>query len=515
VRDAKATSQITAGTLCSRVNHRYNTASTTVVTDVLDIKYQKGNIATETATACERINPQVLDPSTNAKANIFFAQAVAQLALQIKQRAWEDHRVQRFECAIPAIDLLQWLQINGADAHYYWRNRKGTLAISGLDAASHFRLNNMADLDSVFDLAKDKIAQQNCRYLCNIGFNANSMRGIWQNAPQAQLVLPLVEATQHYQNYKLAINLCADSATSFKAQKSRVLSHLERLRFDVDTGISKQQKYTLTKRTNRPSRDQWPAMVEKALQTMQTTGLRKLVLARHVELDFAEEIEPTSLLERWQKQNHNCFAFLFKNTESAFLGCSPERLFHRNARKLSTEALAGTVSRGTCLEEDFFYEQQLRSDPKLRLEHQLVMAFLRQRLSEVATNIDGLDEVAVFKLAKVQHLYFPLRATLNKGINDAQLLNRLHPTPAVCGVPQSHAMNLIDGMEPSPRGLFSGVVGVVSPQETEMCVAIRSALLQGSKLNGYSGVGIVEGSEEQLEWEELEAKVSTLLDLFS
>lgn len=480
---------------------------------MLDLNSSKNDITSEGLSAGERFAPHALKPQPDPSSNVFFTQAVSNLSRQVKQSKWICSKAQRFEHAIPATDPLDWLQINTAESQYYWRNRKGTLAISGLDAASHLSLNNMTELRALFDQAKQQIAHLNCHFICSIGFNTNSMKGIWKNHPQAQLALPLVEVSQHYQNYKLAINLCANSVLAFDEQKNQALSYLRKLRFNKNS--SEPNKYTILKRTDKPSREQWSAIVSKALQEIQSGALKKLVLARHVELNFAGNLTGPSLLGKWQEQNQNCFSFLLKNASNTFLGCSPERLFSRRGRELSTEALAGTVERGACLEEDFFNEQQLLRDPKLRHEHQLVVDFLQQGLKKIATRIQTEPEAVAFKLARVQHLYFPLQATLQKNVDDTRLLELFHPTPAICGVPPSHAMTLINQMEPSSRGLYAGVVGVISPKEADMCVSIRSALLQGSKLHCYSGVGIVEGSEEQQEWDELEAKISTLLDLFS
>ncbi|MGE5438824.1 MAG: chorismate-binding protein, partial [Bacteroidota bacterium] len=95
------------------------------------------------------------------------------------------------------------------------------------------------------------------------------------------------------------------------------------------------------------------------------------------------------------------------------------------------------------------------------------------------------------------------------------IMEGLHPTPAVCGVPQADAMNVIKKMEDYHRGMYAGIVGWFNfKKEGEFAVAIRSALLKGRKLYAFAGGGIVEGSDPAAEYKETELKLKPILALF-
>ena len=240
--------------------------------------------------------------------------------------------------------------------------------------------------------------------------------------------------------------------------------------------------------------------------------MHKVVLARRVDLLLNAPLPAFLVLERWHQSNPGSFCFALENGERLFMGCSPERLFSRTGDRVFTESLAGTVRRGVTDQEDAALERILRQNPKLIHEHELVTRYIRTQLAPWVTRIDtGPDQASIFKLDRIQHRYLPIRATLRQGVRDDQLLAALHPTPAVCGFPRDPARALISRQETTRRGWYSGVVGRVCPRRSEFAVAIRSALLHRDRLLCYSGVGIVEGSDAEAEWNELEAKIESLL----
>ncbi|MEF1290041.1 isochorismate synthase, partial [Vibrio sp. M260118] len=182
---------------------------------------------------------------------------------------------------------------------------------------------------------------------------------------------------------------------------------------------------------------------------------------------------------------------------------------------LYTEALAGTIGRGTNASQDMELANWLSNDAKNLNENQYVVDDIIERLSPYSEHVEVEQEARLVRLRKVQHLKRSIHAQLHKGINGVQLLSALQPTAAVAGLPREESMAFIQQNESFARGWYAGSMGFISQQRAEFCVAIRSALVLNDKVQLFAGAGIVPGSVAEHEWQELDKKMSTLLSLFS
>jgi menaquinone-specific isochorismate synthase len=108
----------------------------------------------------------------------------------------------------------------------------------------------------------------------------------------------------------------------------------------------------------------------------------------------------------------------------------------------------------------------------------------------------------------VQHLYNRFSGTLKPQVTDRDLLQALHPTPAMGGFPREKALAFLEKRECFDRGWYAAPLGWISPDRADFVVGIRSALVLGNDLHVFAGGGIVQGSIPQQEWEELEHKIS-------
>ena len=198
-----------------------------------------------------------------------------------------------------------------------------------------------------------------------------------------------------------------------------------------------------------------------------------------------------------------------------FLGGTPELLYQRSANEIFSEAIAGTRMRGKNEQEDERYESELLNSEKDRREHRFVMDTVRDILKGLCTSVDTCQEVSVLKLSRVQHLYANYCGKLKPGVTDADIISRLHPTPAVGGYPTDRALPEIGRLEPFRRGWYAAPVGWISRDKAHFAVAIRSGLIIGPELYLYSGAGIVEGSEADLEWDEINNKIANFLRILN
>ncbi len=225
------------------------------------------------------------------------------------------------------------------------------------------------------------------------------------------------------------------------------------------------------------------------------------------------DINPWAMLDQWARHAQDCFHFGFQfSPEQAFIACSPERLYRREDRHLFTEALAGTIRRSGDEEVDAQLATELLADSKNRLENRLVHADILSRLAPLAHDAT-LTEPRILKLRLLQHLKCDIEAELKPGVCDWQLLDALHPTPAVGGAPREAALAFIREFEPYDRGWYAGACGMLSRETSEFSVAIRSARIQPGSVTLFAGAGIVAGSEPVAEWAELDNKIANVLSL--
>jgi menaquinone-specific isochorismate synthase len=269
---------------------------------------------------------------------------------------------------------------------------------------------------------------------------------------------------------------------------------------------------SLFDRTDLPEEADWCKIIENALKAIHQGNLGKVVLARKTTLRFTSPIDPWDLFLRLRK-SANPSATLFcvqQGPHSAFLGATPEKLFTRDGRNLSTMAVAGTRKRSLDPVEDEALSQELLNSIKDRREVDFVADFILEAIDPLCERVE-LAPLTVLKSARVQHLHYPIHAILKEGISDAVLMQILHPTPALGGTPRSNALAFIEQHEPFSRGYYGAPIGWSSDVYADVAVAIRSAMIENCDLHLFAGTGIVEGSKPLDEWEELEHKISPFL----
>lgn len=266
-------------------------------------------------------------------------------------------------------------------------------------------------------------------------------------------------------------------------------------------------------RRDLPELPHWSELVDKVLHPESLISCPKVVLARQSRFALPRPVSAFALLKRWHQAEHRTIPFLMQLApDSSFLGCTPERLYQRRSREITTEALAGTVR--NCPLGGGAGVSELRSDIKIHRENFLVQDYIERQLMSLCETTQVNPFADVVELKHIQHLRKSMTGYLHPEIQDEGILNALHPTPAIGGAPKDLALRFIAEHEPFQRGWYAGAIGYMSADETEFSVAIRSALIQSETIDFYAGAGIVAGSEPIAEWLELESKIASVLALF-
>jgi menaquinone-specific isochorismate synthase len=250
------------------------------------------------------------------------------------------------------------------------------------------------------------------------------------------------------------------------------------------------------------------------LRSLERKAYQKIVLARKVTFEFAEGVDPACLVRALKEKTGRCFHFLFQpHRRAAFVGASPESLYRRDGRILTTEAIAGSRPRGYSKDGDRVLKDELMTNEKELREHAFVVTGIGKSLGGLCPSLVGDESPEVLRLPRCQHLITRFKGQLADGVKDADLLAALHPTPAVGGYPTNQALSDILRLESFDRGWYAGPVGWMSKYGAQFAVGIRSGLCDGSRMHLFSGAGIVDGSVPDREWDEVENKISDFVNL--
>ncbi len=262
------------------------------------------------------------------------------------------------------------------------------------------------------------------------------------------------------------------------------------------------------------SRAAWAEMIDRATTAIAVGALDKVVLARVCEVRSDAPIDAATPLATLDAHYGDSYRFLFEpRPHHAFLGATPELLVSVSGGDVTTMALAGSAARGQTPAEDDALAAALLAAAKDRHEHELVVAAVRAHLAEAAGELTAPAAPVVLRLRNIQHLLTPIAGRLRRpGEGALRLARRLHPTPAMGGVPPERALAFLREAEPVPRGWYAAPIGWIDGAlDGVFAVGIRSAVTQHDRAWLYAGAGIVAGSSPDREWDETALKFRPML----
>jgi menaquinone-specific isochorismate synthase len=266
-------------------------------------------------------------------------------------------------------------------------------------------------------------------------------------------------------------------------------------------------------RRSATARAAWEAAVEKALSAIRAGRVSKVVLARTLDVELDDALDPARLLARLWDANRGSHVFLFEPEPGrALVGAAPETVATLRDGVFHATAVAGSIRRGDDPAEQEELAGRLLASVKDRAEQRFALDDMVTRLETVAHQIRTDPEPHVLTLPGIQHLETEIRASVPSGTGVLDLLRLLHPTPAVCGLPRDAALAFLAEEEPFERGWYAGPVGWFDADGNGVFApALRSAVGQGRAWRLFAGAGIVEGSVPALEWEETGIKFDPVL----
>jgi len=335
----------------------------------------------------------------------------------------------------------------------------------------------------------------------------------WAEFPDARFVFPRVQVTITDRGPWLTVNAAGPDA-SVDAVEARIETERERIG-SLPTAAPETPQPGIAGRRRTTTTETWRASVTTATDRIAAGELQKVVLAQALEVDLAADLEVVDILSRLGEKYPSCTRFLVEPAGTdppAFFGATPERLVSLRGRTVETDALAGTTGRGETPSEDEWLARELLDDPKNVHEHELVAETIRDQLAPFAASVSTGDR-QIKRLATVQHIHTPITAELAADTHVLSLVEALHPTPAVGGLPPEAALETIRETEPFDRGWYAAPIGWIDAAGNgTFAVGLRSAVATRRRATLFAGVGIVGDSDPDREWDEVELKFRPILD---
>ena len=261
------------------------------------------------------------------------------------------------------------------------------------------------------------------------------------------------------------------------------------------------------------SKEEYCGMVEKTKHYIKEGDIFQGVISRRFEADY-----DGSLLNAYRvlrTTNPSPYMYYMQIKDMQIAGTSPETMVKLTNGKLMTFPVAGTRKRGKDKEEDMALEKELLADKKECAEHNMLVDLARNDLGRISEygSVKVEDYMAIHRFSKVMHIASTVTGTIAKDKTCGDTIEALLPAGTLSGAPKFRACEIIDELEPVPRGVYGGAIGYLDfSGNLDVCIAIRTAVKKGKKVYVQAGAGVVADSIPENEYQECANKAGAVIE---
>jgi anthranilate synthase component I len=315
---------------------------------------------------------------------------------------------------------------------------------------------------------------------------------------------------------KLYLIVYADPAQpeAYANAKKRLRELREQLKYSVSAPVVKATQGYPAERDF--AKADYIAAVERAKELIAGGDFMQVQVGQRIKKRYTES--PLSLYRALRSLNPSPYMYYYHFGDFHVVGASPEILVRQEqveaGQKITIRPLAGTKPRGATPEKDKAAEVDLISDPKERAEHVMLIDLARNDIGRIARtgSVKVTEAFTVERYSHVMHIVSNVEGILNDGMTSMDVLKATFPAGTLTGAPKVHAMELIDQLEPTKRGLYGGACGYLSyAGDMDVAIAIRTGIVKDGTLYVQAAAGVVADSVPELEWRETEAKARAML----
>jgi menaquinone-specific isochorismate synthase len=401
-----------------------------------------------------------------------------------------------------------------------WEQPGAGLAFAGAGSAWEMRATGpgrFGQISSAMRMMQAALVRDDDASFPSLGGFAFGVHGdgshIWSDFPDARFVVPQVLIQNDGGDALLRVTVQVGPRSVPVDIEQQLNDLFERARVWSEAPLPAPRNQPGVRAESFPGGTSWQSSVSTAVALIRQGLLDKVVLAREERLLATSPFSPFSTLARLRRSDAAATLFAMQSGGAWFLGASPERLVRLRDDRVDVTCLAGSIGMGRGEDERRQLASQLLASEKDREEHEIVVRSTMSALAEVCadvTRLPGTPRVATART--VQHLETPVSARMCEAGTILDLVERLHPTPAVGGYPTDRALSIMCELEEIDRGWYAGPFGWADVDRAgEFVVAIRSALLSGRMASVFAGSGIVADSVAFAEYEETCLKLRPIL----
>ncbi|MQR02656.1 anthranilate synthase component I [Glaciimonas soli] len=263
--------------------------------------------------------------------------------------------------------------------------------------------------------------------------------------------------------------------------------------------------------------------VAKAKEYVMAGDLMQVQIGQRIKKPYVDS--PLMLYRSLRSLNPSPYMYFYNFGDMQIVGSSPEILVRNEQtsaatatseakRKVTIRPLAGTRPRGATPERDEQLAVELLADPKEIAEHVMLIDLARNDIGRIADTgtVKVTDQMVIEKYSHVQHIVSNVEGTLKSGLSNLDVLKATFPAGTLSGAPKVRAMEIIDELELTKRGIYGGACGYLSfGGEMDVAIAIRTGVIKDGMLYVQAAAGIVADSVPETEWEETENKARAVL----
>ena len=427
---------------------------------------------------------------------------------------------------VDTLDLLESVDPALMPERMFWSDPRGTLAFAAAGAVHMFEHSGSdrftgtdRELEQLLrDAIVDGVPDRRGVGPIAVGgfsFEEDGPRSeTWEGFGSSRLFVPTALVTSGNGESWLTLNLTVDPngessiSTRSLAQIADRLADTSSMSFDTAPDPAGRMSFS-------GDDSSYASLVSQAISAIRNGDFEKVVLARGVSAESESDIDAFAVIRTLRAVHPGAFVFGIWNGDKIFAGASPELLVRQERGEVRASSLAGTIARGKNPADDSSRARQLEESAKDRAEHAAVRDALYEALTESCDEVVAPETPVILSLSNVHHLHTPLKAKLREGKSLLDLVERLHPTPAVGGTPREAALEFIRENEMLDRGWYAAPVGWIGESSGEFAVALRSALIHGEHATLYAGCGIVIDSDPVMEVEESNLKLQAMKSALS
>lgn len=315
---------------------------------------------------------------------------------------------------------------------------------------------------------------------------------------------------------KLYLIVYADPAQpeAYANGKKRLRELREALKYSVSAPVVKPSQGYPAERDF--AKADYLKAVDRAKELIAAGDFMQVQVGQRIKKRYTES--PLSLYRALRSLNPSPYMYYYHFGDFHVVGASPEILVRQEntaeGTKVTIRPLAGTRPRGATPEQDKATETELITDPKERAEHVMLIDLARNDIGRIAKigTVKVTEAFAVERYSHVMHIVSNVEGMLVDGMTSMDVLKATFPAGTLTGAPKVHAMELIDQLEPTKRGIYGGACGYLSyAGDMDVAIAIRTGIIKDQTLYVQAAAGVVADSVPEMEWRETEHKARALL----